>query len=73
MSMDGKGQALDNVWIERFWKYLKYDYIFLHPAEDGFELFEDVQNHIGHYHQKIHHTTNQTPNERHLQAMKKAA
>ena len=27
ISMDGKGRALDNVWIERFWKSLKYDYV----------------------------------------------
>jgi putative transposase len=32
--MDGKGRALDNVWIERFWKSLKYDYIYLNPADD---------------------------------------
>jgi putative transposase len=29
--MDGKERALDNVWIERFWKSLKYDYVYLHP------------------------------------------
>lgn len=73
ISMDGKGRALDNVWIERFWKSLKYDYIFLHPADDGFELFEGVQNHIGYYHHKIHHTTNQTPNDRYQQPFKNAA
>jgi len=42
ISMDGKGRALDNVWIERFWKSLKYDYIFLNPADDGFELYYGV-------------------------------
>jgi hypothetical protein len=31
--MSGKGRALDNVWIERFWKSLKYDYIYLNPAD----------------------------------------
>jgi putative transposase len=36
ISMDSKGRALDNVWIERFWKTLKYDYIYLHPVDDGF-------------------------------------
>jgi len=45
ISMDGKGRALDNVWIERFWKSLKYDYIYLNPVEDGFELYGGVQNH----------------------------
>ena len=33
ISMDGKGRALDNVWIERFWKSLKYDHIYLNPAD----------------------------------------
>jgi len=61
ISMDGKGRALDNVWIERFWKSIKYDYVYLHPAEDGFELYEGVQNHIGYYNKKTHHTTKQSP------------
>lgn len=73
ISMDGKGRALDNVWIERFWKSLKYDYIYLNPAEDGLELLEGVQNHIGYYHNKIHHTTRKTPNEKYIEYSKKAA
>jgi putative transposase len=73
ISMDGKGRALDNVWIERFWKSLKYDYVYLNPADDGFELYEGVQNHIGYYHEKVHHTTRQTPNSRFENSMKNAA
>ena len=63
-SMDGKGRALDNVWIERFWRSLKYDHVYLNPADDGFELYEGVQNHIGYYNNKIHHTTLETTNDR---------
>ena len=73
ISMDGKGRALDNVWIERFWKSLKYDYIYLNPVDDGFELYGGVQNHIDYYHQKTHHTTEQTPNKRYEESIKKAA
>lgn len=73
ISMDGKGRALDNVWIERFWKSLKYDYVYLNPADDGFELYEGVQNHIGYYHDKIHHTTSETPNLRYENSIKNAA
>ena len=73
ISMDGKGRALDNVWIERFWKSLKYDHVYLNPADDGFELLERVQNHIAYYHGKIHHTTRETPNNRYLTSTKKAA
>ena len=65
ISLDGKGRALDNIWIERFWKSLKYDYIYLNPADDGFELYEGVQNHIAYYNDKTHQTTKQTPNKRH--------
>lgn len=73
ISMDGKGRALDNVWIERFWKSLKYDYVYLNPADDGFELFEGVQNHIGYYHNKTHHTTGETPNHRYETSIRNAA
>lgn len=64
VSMDGKGRALDNVWIERFWKSIKYDYIYLNPCDDGFELAEGLQNHIEYYNQKVHHTTERKPNDR---------
>jgi len=73
ISMDAKGRALDNIWIERFWKSIKYDYIYLNPADDGFELYEGVQNHIDYYNDKIHHTTRQRPNDRYMGLTKKAA
>jgi putative transposase len=73
ISMDGKGRAFDNVWIERFWKTIKYEYIYLNPVDDGFELARGVQNHIDYYHQKIHHTTKETPDNRYHESLKKAA
>lgn len=73
ISMDGKGRALDNVWIERFWRLLKYDYVYLNPADDGFERYEGVQNHIAYYHYKIHHTTCETPNQRYEKSIRIAA
>ena len=39
----------------------------------GFEFYEGVQNHIGYYHQKTHHTTEQTPHERYEESLKKVA
>lgn len=39
ISMDGKGRAIDKIFIERFWRSLKYDYVYLHPARDGLELY----------------------------------
>jgi putative transposase len=42
ISMDGKGRALDHIRIERFWRSIKYDYIYLNPADDGLELYKGV-------------------------------
>jgi putative transposase len=72
-SMDGKGRATDNVWIERFWKSIKYDYVYLNPAEDGFELYRGIETYINYYHDRTHHTTRQTPNKRYHEPVPKAA
>ena len=73
ISMDGKGRATDNTWIERFWKGLKYDYVYLNPCDDGFELIEGVQNHIEYYNGRVHHTTQDTPNSRYKSYVNQAA
>ena len=38
ISMDGKGRALDNVFVERLWRTVKYEHVYLRPAETGTEL-----------------------------------
>ena len=35
-SMDGRGRCLDNVFIERLWRSLKYEAVYLHELTDGF-------------------------------------
>ena len=40
ISMDGKGRALDNIYIERFWRSLKQEKIYLNPANGGLELYK---------------------------------
>lgn len=62
VSMDGKGRATDNVWIERFWKSLKYNYVYPNPCDAGLELFEGVHHYIKYYHQKSHQTLRMSPN-----------
>jgi putative transposase len=37
ISMDGKGRWMDNVFIERLWRSLKYECVYLHPFENGTE------------------------------------
>jgi len=73
ISMDGKGRATDNAWIERFWKSLKYDYIYLNPASDGLELFKGVQDHLTYYHEKKHQSIGMNPEKRYNESIKKNA
>ncbi len=54
VSMDGKGRALDNIYIERFWRTLKYQYIYLNPASSGIDLFIGIKKWIDKYHYKAH-------------------
>jgi putative transposase len=49
ISRDGKGRALDNIFIERFWPSLKYEHVYLNPATDGLNLYEGIHNYIQHY------------------------
>ena len=73
ISMDGKGRATDNIWIERFWKSLKYNYIYLNPCDNGLELFDGVQNHIAYYNQKKHQSIKKTPNEAYKESITRKA
>jgi putative transposase len=36
--MDEKGRAIDNVFIERFWRDLKYEKLYLNPPTDGVDF-----------------------------------
>ena len=37
ISMDGRGRCMDNIFIERLWRSLKYESVYLHELADGFE------------------------------------
>jgi putative transposase len=37
ISMDGRGRCMDNIFIERLWRSLKYEAVYLHELTDGFE------------------------------------
>ena len=37
ISMDGRGRALDNVFVERLWRSVKYEEVYLHDYGDGWE------------------------------------
>ena len=52
--MDGKGRCLDNIFIERFWRTIKYQHIFLNPAKDGLDLYLGIQKWLQRYHNRGH-------------------
>jgi putative transposase len=56
ISMDGKGRALDNIYIERFWKSIKWEKIYLNPPNGGLELFQMVKDYIEFYNEKRRHS-----------------
>ena len=62
ISMDGKGRALDNIFIERLWKSVKYECVYLHAFEDGVALYEGLKNYFHFYnnergHQSLNYKT----------------
>jgi putative transposase len=49
ISMDGKGRAIDNIFIERLWRTVKYEHIYLKVAEDGVNLYEGLNEYFCFY------------------------
>jgi putative transposase len=49
ISMDGRGRWMDNVFIERLWRSLKYECVYLHAFETGSELRAGLSRWIGYY------------------------
>jgi len=45
ISMDGKGRWRDNVFVERFWKSIKYEHVYLH----AYESVQEARTKIGRY------------------------
>jgi len=65
ISMDGKGQWMDNVMIERLWRSMKYECVYLNAFETGSEAREGIGNWINLYNEKRPHSKldDKTPHE----------
>lgn len=48
-SMDGKGRAIDNIFIERFWRNIKYEKLYLEPSDNGNELYHKIKMYMAFY------------------------
>lgn len=54
ISMDGKGRALDNIYIERFWRTIKYQHIYLFSYDNALELYKGIKKWLERYHNRRH-------------------
>lgn len=56
ISMDGKGRCIDNVFIERLWRSLKYECVYLHAWETGSQAKAAIGQWIAFYNHRRPHT-----------------
>ena len=57
ISMDGKGRAIDNIWIERLWRSVKYEDVYLKSYASVNELEIGIEKYFYFYnHQRLHET-----------------
>lgn len=55
ISMDGKGRALDNIFVERLWRTVKYEDIYLRAYSDGWELETGLSRYFEFYNYRRFH------------------
>jgi putative transposase len=67
ISMDGRGRALDNVFIERLWRSVKYEEVYLHSYESIKEAQQGIKNYLEFYNDdRLHQALDyQAPKEIH--------
>ena len=65
ISMDGKGRSIDNICIERFWRSIKYEEIYLNHYKSMNELRYSIDKYMTKYNSRRLHSAigNKTPNE----------
>ncbi|HQU00539.1 MAG TPA: IS3 family transposase [Acidimicrobiales bacterium] len=70
ISMDGVGRAIDNVFIERLWRTLKYDHLYLNPAENGSACRAGIAAYLRYYNEDRPHSSlgDATPDEVYYQS-----
>ncbi len=71
ISMDGRGRALDNVFVERLWRTVKYEHVYLHEYALVPELEKGLDEYFTFYNQeRLHQSLSyQTPAEVHFAQM----
>lgn len=55
ISMDGRGRALDNVFVERLWRSVKYEDVYLRSYRNGLELYKGLKTYFEFYNTERFH------------------
>lgn len=55
ISMDGRGRCIDNVFVERLWRSLKYEEVFLHAYDDMREAKAGIDGYLGYFNCRRQH------------------
>ncbi len=59
ISMDGKGRATDNIYIERLWRNVKQENIYLNAYETGLDLYKGLEEYFYQYNNhRVHQALN---------------
>jgi len=74
ISMDGKGRAFDNIFVERLWRSIKYEEVYIKRYENGKEAKKGLTNYIMFYNKKRPHQSlgYATPYEEYFELKKEA-
>ena len=56
ISMDGKGRFLDNIFVERLWRTLKYECVYLHAWENGSQARAGIRKWMTFYNERRPHS-----------------
>ena len=54
--MDGRGRCIDNLFIERLWRSLKYEAVYLHEIANGLTARRVIGEWTGSYHTERPHS-----------------
>ncbi len=55
ISMDGKGRYLDNIIVERLWRSVKYEEVYLKAYQNGSEARKGIDDYLGFYNRERPH------------------
>lgn len=63
--MDGKGRAIDNIFIERLWRTVKYENVYLQAYSTNLELYNGLKRYFKFYNEERFHQSlgYKTPSE----------